>query len=263
MKTWLFTKRNLKEMVRDPLLYVFCLGAPVAMLLLFGVVNHFAAGTVIPFLPLSLIPGLLMFSFTFIMLMESLLVSKDRTTAFLKRLFSSPLRAADFVIGYALPGVLLGALQAVVCIAAGFFAAKLTGEAYFGIGEAALLLLSQLPMLLFCVFLGILLGTCFNDKSAPGVISVLISASGVLGGAWMPLESMGSFADFCRVLPFYPSAALGRMITGASYLGGHGEILPYTFRENGWLFVGTVAVYLVAAAVFAFFVFARRMQNDS
>lgn len=41
-----------------------------------------------------------------------------------------------------------------------------------------------------------------SDTAAPGVSSILISASGILGGAWMPIESMGGFMIASSFLPF-------------------------------------------------------------
>ena len=39
-----FCKRNLKELLRDPLIYVFCLGFPIVMFLLFYIINKFSGG---------------------------------------------------------------------------------------------------------------------------------------------------------------------------------------------------------------------------
>ena len=90
-----------------------------------------------------------------------------------------------------------------------------------------MLILSQIPILIFSVFIGILLGIIFNDKSAPGVCSVFISLAGILGGCWMPLESMGAFETFCRFLPFYPSVYIGRIITNSKNALG----ITYSFNN--------------------------------
>ena len=63
-KTILFMKRNLKEMVRDPLLYVFCAGFPVFMIVMFQVILHYAKENVAMFEVKSLIPGVMMFSYS-------------------------------------------------------------------------------------------------------------------------------------------------------------------------------------------------------
>ena len=108
-----FTKRNMIEMYRDPIIYIFCLLFPLAMLVLFVVINSFTNGNTPVFELKSLIPGLMMFSFTFVMLALTLLVSKDKTTTFLKRLYTSPMKARDFLIGYYIPGFVIGILQGI------------------------------------------------------------------------------------------------------------------------------------------------------
>ena len=64
---------------------------------------------------------------------------------------------------------------------------------FVSFGSVFLLIVSHLPILIINIFLGILFGTVFNDKSAPAVCSILISLAGILGGCWMPIEAMGAF----------------------------------------------------------------------
>lgn len=79
-------------MTRDPVIYIFCLAFPVAMLALFAVINHYSGGKSPVFEFPSLIPGAITFSYSFIMLTQCLLVSKDKTTSLLKRLYTSPIK---------------------------------------------------------------------------------------------------------------------------------------------------------------------------
>ncbi len=72
-------------MIRDPLIYIFALAFPILMVLLFFLVNHFTGGSTMQFEARNLLPGMVMFSYLFVMLLLSLLVSKDRTTSFLRR----------------------------------------------------------------------------------------------------------------------------------------------------------------------------------
>lgn len=114
-QAWILAKRNATETVRDPVLYIFCLAFPVAMLALFQIIGHYTNGATPIFAPQSLVPGVMMFSFTFVILTMSLLVSRDKSTAFLRRLYTAPLQAYQFVLGYAIPAVAIGVLQAFGC----------------------------------------------------------------------------------------------------------------------------------------------------
>lgn len=259
MKSLVFAKRITKEMLRDPVVYVFCLGFPVLMLALFAVINVYAKQPTFQ-LP-SLVPGVTMFSFTFVTLTLSLQVSKDRSTSLLKRLYSSPMKAYEFVLGYAIPGIVLGILQAAICIVCGAILAAITSGTYFGIGAAALLALSQMPMLIICVFGGILFGSILSDKAAPGVSSILISSAGILGGCWMPLDVMGKLETICRFLPFYPSVYWGRIITGALHTQTGETALPYVWDSIAALGTIPIAVFAVAAIALSFVAFGAQMQE--
>lgn len=208
-RTSAFAARTAKEILRDPLSFVFCLGLPILMLV--GIYALLSATA--PWFSLeSLTPGIAVFSNTFIMLYMALLVSRDRGSSFLTRLYTSPMATLDFLLGYALPGFVIGVGQLIIC----YMTAALTGAVSgstdwihpLGILGA---IVSALPCLVFFVFAGILFGVLFSDKAAPGLSSILISAAGFLSGAWMPVETLPEgFQAVCAALPFYPAVAAGR-----------------------------------------------------
>lgn len=254
-----FCKRNFKELLRDPLIYVFCLGFPIVMFLLFYIINKFTGGNTPTFEIPSLLPGLIVFSYSFVMLTLALTVSKDRQTFFLKRLYSSPMKASHFILGYALVGLLIGVIQTVVCVVAGWIISLISKTEFISFGAFLLLIASQLPILITNVFLGVLFGTVFNDKTAPGICSVLISLSGILGGCWMPVETMGSFESFCRFLPFYPSVYIGRIITDAINALGS----PYTFGRIAGLGLIPIGVFMLGSVALTIFAFTKNMVSDN
>lgn len=253
-----FTKRNLKEVLRDPIIYIFCLGFPVAMFLLFFVINKYSNGNTPMFEVNSLLPGIMVFSYSFVMLSLSLSVSKDKETFFLKRLFSSPMKPYQFILGYSLVGLFIGLLQTVVCIIAGFVISAISNVGFVSVGKILLLIVSQLPILVTNIFLGILFGTIFNDKSAPGICSVFISLAGILGGCWMPIETMGGFEAFCRFLPFYPSVYIGRIITNATNALG----ITYSFNNVASLGLIAIGLFMISSIVFTIVAFKKNMVSD-
>ena len=254
-----FFKRNLKEVLRDSIIYVFCLLFPVAMLLLFNLINSFSGGNTPTFELKSIVPGVITFSYSFITLTLSLLISKDRQTSFLKRLYSSPMKSSDFIFGYAIVGVIIGFLQTVVCVVTGGAIALFSGAEFISFSGILLLIVTQLPILIFSVFLGVIMGTLFNDKSAPGITSVLISASGILGGSWMPIETMGGFETFARFLPFYPSVYLGRVATSA--INAYGVV--YEFNAFAVISLVTVLLYTAVAVALSIIIFKNSMVSDN
>lgn len=257
-KTLNFFKRNLKEILRDPIIYVFCLGFPVVMFVLFFVINSFTDGNTSMFEMRALLPAIIVFSQSFVMLTLSIVVSKDRQTFFLKRLYSSPMKAHDFILGYFFVGLFIGILQAVICVLTGFIIALFTHSSYVSFLNILLLIVSQIPMLVINIFLGILFGTVFNDKTAPGICSIFISLAGIFGGCWIPLETMGKFETFCRFMPFYPSVFIGRIITNATNSFGS----AYAFNDVAIFGVVLIAICMLFCVFFAVFAFKKNMTSD-
>lgn len=253
-----FFNRNLKEVLRDSLIYVFCLGFPVVMFLLFFVINKYTGGNTPTFDLPSLLPAIIVFSYSFIMLTLALVVSKDKQTFFLKRLYSSPMKSYHFILGYFLVGFFVGILQTLICIITGFVFFLISNVEFISFANILLLMVSQLPMLIINIFVGILLGTTFSDKTAPGISSVFISLSGIVGGCWMPVETMGAFELFCRFLPFYPSVYIGRIITNATNAIG----INYTFNDIASLGFVAIILYMTISVVLSCVAFKKSMVSD-
>ena len=254
-----FYKRNLKELLRDPIIYIFCLGFPIAMFLLFYIINNFSNGNTPTFEVLSLLPGIIVFSYSFVMLTLAIIVSKDKQTFFLKRLYSSPMKSYHFIFGYFLVGLFIGLLQTIICIITGFFISLISNVGFISIGKILLLIVAKLPILITNIFLGILFGTILNDKSAPGICSVFISLSGILGGCWMPVETMGAFETFCRFLPFYPSVYIGRIITNSTNALG----ITYSFTNVAILGLIPIVLFMILSILLTVIAFKKNMVSDN
>ena len=253
-----FYKRNLKEILRDPIIYVFCVGFPIVMFVLFFVIGQFTNGETPIFELYTLLPGIIAFSYSFVMLTLALVVSKDKQTSFLKRLYSSPMKSYHFILGYFLVGLFIGLLQTIICVITGFIISLISNSGFIPFENILLLIVSQLPLLITNIFLGILFGTIFNDKTAPAICSVFISFAGVLGGCWMPIETMGGFETFCLCLPFYPSVYIGRIITNSTNALG----VTYTFDNIASLGLIPIFVFLLASITLTIIAFKKNMVSD-
>ncbi len=250
-RTLLFAGRTTKEILRDPLSFVFCLGLPVVML----VAMYALFSATAPWFGLAtLTPGIAVFSNAFIMLYMTLLVSRDRSTAFLCRLYTSPMRTADFVLGYAIPGAAIGLSQLVICYLTALLTGLVSGSIEWLSPRILSAVLCALPMMLTYVFVGILFGCLFSERGAPGLCSVIISASGFLSGAWMPVETLSEgFQTVCRALPFYPAVIMGRTCIA-------GEALS---ADNLWVPLLTTMGYAVLLGVLCVVVFAAKTRREA
>lgn len=247
MRMKAFALRNVKEMLRDPLSYIFGLGMPLVMLLLMTAVDAAippeAENTL--YRIDSMTPGIAVFGLTFVMLQAALLVSRDRATSLLARLYTSPMTAWDFMGGYALPFAVIGAVQVVITFAAGGVIAAVQGNP-LPLGGSLCSMAALLPSVVLFVALGLLLGVLLSDKGAPPACSLIITLSGMLGGIWMPVESIEVLFGIAKCLPFYHCVAAARFP-----LTGGGELW------SALIVAGAAAVLACAAAV-ALFAWRRR-----
>jgi len=264
MKTLTFMKRNLKEMTRDPLIYIFCAGFPVFMVLMFQIILKYTGEKMAIFEVKSLIPGIMMFSYSMLMLTAALLISKDKTSSFLKRLYTSPMKSHNYIIGYFVPFVIIGLVQSIICIILGYIFGATSGTGFVSFGGSLLLILEMLPMMFINIFIGMILATLLNEKSAPAITSIFISISGIIGGAWMPLETMGDFEKVASALPFYPTVYLGRVITEATHTlpDSAGNPVLYSFSDRGLMFLLILLGYLIVFGSLTVLFFNKRLKND-
>ena len=115
MRTLIFAKRNAKEILRDPLNIAFGLGFPLVVLLLLTAIQNSIPVSL--FEIQHLIPGITVFGLSFVTLFSATLISKDRGSSFLQRLYTTPLTSADFILGYTLPIIPIAVIQCIVCYA--------------------------------------------------------------------------------------------------------------------------------------------------
>ncbi len=251
MRSIIFCRRTIKELLRDPLSYIFCLGFPLVMLVIMTIVDRSIPKEVGMelFHIQSLAPGIALFGLTFVMLFTCLQASKDRSSAFLTRLYASPMNAVDFIGGYTMPLLMIAFLQIVIAFVASIIIGRITGYE-FQLGNILLCILVLLPSAVMFIAFGLFFGTLLNDKAAPGICSIIITAASLLGGVWMDVDAIGgTFMKVCHVLPFYHGASAARMALQGNYdkLG----------KSLVIILVYALVIYLLSALLFQ-----RKMQSD-
>ena len=243
MRMLTFARRNMKELLRDPLALAFGLGFPLVLLIL---LNAIQSNIPVPLFELQrLVPGITVFGLAFLTLFSATIIARDRGSAFLQRLYTTPLTPLDFILGYTLPIVPLAAAQCSICYAA----ALLLGLEPTGHIITACVLI--LPVSLVYIALGLLCGSVLTDKQVGGVCGALLTnLSAWLSGIWFDLDLVGgAFKAIAHVLPFVHAVELER----AALAGNLSAALPHL----GWV-LGYGAVLLFAATV----LFLRQMNKQ-
>lgn len=247
MRMFLFAKRNIKEILRDPINLFFGLGFPLVLLALLSIINSAippeAKNTM--FQINNLAPGMTMFGSVFMALFAGMLLSKDRTSSFLMRLFTSPMTATDFILGYTLPMIVMTIVQATITLlVAGFLGLDININILFAI------IMTALTSLLF-VGTGLFFGSILNDKAVGGVCGALMTnVAGWLSGVFIPIDLIGgAFKTITNILPFYHSVEAIRI----SLSGNFNNLLPHLLVVIG---------YTIVIFIFAIIIFNRKMNGE-
>lgn len=245
MRTLVFTKRCLREILRDPVTLFFGAAFPVILLVLLSVMNLNipTEAQMTAFHIENLMPGVIVFGFSFLALFGGMLLAGDRETAFLTRLFTSPLRARDFIVGYALPLFPLGLAQAVLCVVIGLiFGLSLTPH-------ILTMFLFLIPSMLLFAGMGLLCGSLLNFRQVGSICGALLTnVSAWLSGTWFSLDLLGEgIKSFAYCLPFANAVDAAR----AALAGNVGEAIGHV-----WI----VCLYAVLVCVGAVLMFRKKMR---
>ena len=196
MKMITFAKRCTKELLRDPLTLVFGLGFPLVLLLLLTTIQKNIPASLFEIDTLT--PGITVFGLSFMTLFSATLIAKDRESALLQRLYTTPLTGLDFILGYMLSILPFAIGQCAVCY---LFAIPLGLTVCTNIIYA---ILGILPMAVFNIALGLLCGSILSVKQVGGICGALLTnLSAWLSGVWFDLKLVGGFFEkAASTLPF-------------------------------------------------------------
>ena len=243
MRMMMFAKRCAKEILRDPINLTFGLGFPLVLLALLSAmqknipVHLFEIDT--------LTPGITVFGLSFMTLFSATLIAKDRESALLQRLYTTPLTAFDFIAGYMLPILPIAVGQTIICY---LFAIPLgltvSTNIIYGI-------IGIVPMAMFNIALGLLCGSILGVKQVGGICGALLTnLSAWLSGVWFDLELVGGFFEkLAHVLPFVHAAELEKALFSGNFELAGTHILP-------------VLLYSVLVTVVAVFCFLGQMKKQ-
>lgn len=236
MKMWTFAKRCAKEILRDPINVGFGLGFPLVLLLLLSAIQ---ANVPVSLFEIDrLTPGITVFGLSFVTLFSATLIAKDRESAFLQRIYSTPLTGFDFILGYMLPILPIALCQTAICY---LFAIPLGLTWNVHVLYAVL---GIIPMAIFNIALGLLCGSLLGVKQVGGICGALLTnLSAWLSGVWFDLELVGgTFRKIANLLPFVHGVELEKALFAGNFETAVVHLLPVLFYS--------VLVTVVAVACF-------------
>ncbi len=236
MRMMTFAKRCTKELLRDPINLCFGLGFPLVLLLLLSAMQ--ANIPVSLFEIDTLTPGITVFGLSFMTLFSATLIAKDRESALLQRLYTTPLTGFDFILGYMLPLLPIALGQTVICY---LFAIPLGLTVSVNIVYA---IIGIIPMAVFNIALGLLCGSIFGVKQVGGICGALLTnLSAWLSGIWFDLKLVGGvFEAIANALPFVHAVETEKALCSGNFELAALHILPILLYS----------VCITAVAVFCF-----------
>ena len=243
MRMLTFANRNTKEIIRDPLNLCFGLGFPLVLIVMLSAIQ--ANIPVSLFEIEHLTPGITVFGLSFMTLFSATLISKDRGSSLLQRLYTTPLKPIDFILGYTLPIIPAAVAQSIICYIAGII---------LGLDISVNILLAIvfiIPVSVLFISLGLLFGSILTDKQVGGICGALLTnLSAWLSGIWFDLELVGGvFKKIAYALPFVHAVEMERKIIEGDLLG----IFPHI-----WWVLGYTVVSLAVAVL----LFLRQMKKQ-
>lgn len=243
MRMMTFAKRCTKEILRDPINLGFGLFFPLVLLLLLSAIQ--ANISVSLFEIDTLTPGITVFGFSFMTLFSATLIAKDRESALLQRLYTTPLTGFDFIIGYMLPLLPIAFGQIIICY---LFAIPLGLTVSLNVLCA---IIGSIPMAIFNIALGLLCGSILSVKQVGGICGALLTnLSAWFSGVWFDLNLVGgTFRKIANALPFVHAAEMEKALFNGSFEVAAVHILP-------------VVLYSVFTTVVAVVCFIRQMKRQ-
>ncbi len=243
MRMLTFAKRNAKEILRDPLNLGFGLGFPLVLLMLLSALQRNIPVSLFEIDTLT--PGITVFGLSFMTLFSATLVAKDRESAFLQRLYTTPLKGFEFIIGYMLPLLPIALAQTVICY---LFAIPLGLTVSANIIYAVI---GIIPMAVFNIALGLLCGSIFGVKQVGGICGALLTnLSAWLSGVWFDLKLVGGFFEkLANALPFFRAAEAEKALFGGNSELAFSHILP-------------IIIYCISITAVAVFFFLKQMKKQ-
>ena len=230
-------------MIRDPLMIGFSLGFPLILILLLSAIQ--ASIPVSLFEIQHLTPGITVFGLSFMTLFSATLVAKDRESALLQRLYTTPLTGFDFIFGYMLPLLPIALGQTLICYLA---AIPLGLTVSVNIIYAVV---GMIPMAIFNIALGLLCGSILGVKQVGGICGALLTnLSAWLSGVWFDLKLVGgAFEKIANALPFIHSVEMEKALFSGDFELALSHILP-------------ILLYSFVLTAVAVFCFLRQMKKQ-
>ncbi len=156
-------------------------------------------------------PGIAVYGLMILIATAAEIIAGDREKGFLSRMFTTPARPSDFILGYSLPFIPVLIISALVYLGVGM-ALGLTIVGNLGHAFLIFFLIG-----LCAIGVGMIVGSLIKSESQAGISWLFIVPMAMISGAWFTVDRMPSaLKSIAGALPFIHAIDAARAVVNGS-----------------------------------------------
>ncbi len=183
-------------------------------------------------------PGIAVYGLMILIATAAEIIAGDREKGFLSRMFTTPARPSDFILGYSLPFIPVLIVSTLIYLGVGM------GLGLTIVGNVGHAFLIFFLIGLCAIGVGMIVGSLIKSESQAGISWLFIVPMAMISGAWFTVDRMPSaLKSIADVLPFIHAIDASRAVVNGSSFSAIALDLYWLI---GW------AVVLFAAGILLF-----------
>jgi len=183
-------------------------------------------------------PGIAVFGLMILISTAAEIIAGDREKGFLARMFTTPARPSDFILGYSLPFIPVLIVSTLIYLGVGM-ALGLTVVGNLGHAFLIFFLIG-----LCSIGIGMIVGSLVKSESQTGVSWIFIVPMAMISGAWFTVDRMPSaIKSVAGALPFIHAIDASRAVL-------NGSSFSAIILDFYWLIGWAVVLFAVGIVLF-------------
>jgi ABC-2 type transport system permease protein len=183
-------------------------------------------------------PGIAVYGFMILISTAAGIIAGDREKGFLSRMFTTPARPSDFILGYSLPFIPVLIVSALVYLGVGM------GLGLTIVGNLGHAFLIFFLIGLCAIGVGMIVGSLIKSESQAGISWLFIVPMAMISGAWFTVDRMPSvLKSIADVLPFIHAIDASRAVV-------NGSSFSAITLDIYWLFGWAVVLFATGILLF-------------
>ena len=183
-------------------------------------------------------PGIAVYGLMILISTAAGIIAGDREKGFLSRMFTTPARPWDFILGYSLPFIPVLIVSTLIYLGVGM------GLGLTIVGNLGYAFLIFFLIGLCAIGIGMIVGSLVKSESQAGISWLFIVPAAMISGAWFTVDRMPSaLKSIAGALPFIHAIDGARAVINGSSVSA---IMPDIYWLVGWavvLFATGIALF--------------------